>query len=99
MERYTDAASYLKFALLNHPRLRDRGQHSFHQLPDVLGARVAVDQQYEFIATEAGVKKLVLSHLVPVPFSGMSDQVWIDAVRPTWQGELVVGHDLMEIAL
>jgi len=51
------------------------------------------------IATEAGVKKLVLSHLVPVPFAGMSEQVWIDAVRPTWQGELVVGRDLMEIAL
>jgi ribonuclease BN (tRNA processing enzyme) len=51
------------------------------------------------IATQAGVKKLVLSHLVPVPFAGMSDQVWIDAVRPTWQGDLVVGHDLMEIAL
>jgi ribonuclease BN (tRNA processing enzyme) len=51
------------------------------------------------IATEAGVKKLVLSHLVPVPFAGMSDQVWIDAVRPTWQGELVVGHDLTVIPL
>jgi ribonuclease BN (tRNA processing enzyme) len=51
------------------------------------------------IATEAGVKKLVLSHLVPVPFTGMSDQVWIDAVRPTYAGDLVVGRDLMEIAL
>jgi ribonuclease BN (tRNA processing enzyme) len=51
------------------------------------------------IATEAGVKKLVLSHLVPVPFAGMSDQVWIDAVRPTWRGPLVVGKDLMEIPL
>jgi ribonuclease BN (tRNA processing enzyme) len=51
------------------------------------------------IATEAGVKKLVLSHFVPVPFTGMSDQVWIDAVRPTYAGDLVVGRDLMEIAL
>ncbi|HEY1362178.1 MAG TPA: MBL fold metallo-hydrolase [Xanthobacteraceae bacterium] len=51
------------------------------------------------IATEAGVKKLVLNHLVPVPFTGMSEQVWIDAVRPTYQGDLVVGRDLLEIAL
>jgi hypothetical protein len=29
----------------------------------------------------------------------LSDQVWIDAVRPTWAGELVVAHDLAEIAL
>jgi len=27
------------------------------------------------IASQAGVKKLVLSHLVPIPFTGMSDQV------------------------
>ncbi len=51
------------------------------------------------IATEAGVKKLVLSHFVPVPFAGMSDQTWADAVRETYTGELVVGKDLMEIAL
>ena len=51
------------------------------------------------IATEAGVKKLVLSHFVPTPFTGMSDQVWFDAVRPTYAGDLVVGRDLMEIAL
>ncbi len=51
------------------------------------------------IATDAGVKKLVLSHFVPVDGSGVTDQTWIDAVRPTFQGELVVGKDLMEIAL
>ena len=47
------------------------------------------------IATEAGVKTLVLSHLVPGGPPIIPDQVWYDAVRPHFQGELVVGRDLM----
>jgi ribonuclease BN (tRNA processing enzyme) len=51
------------------------------------------------IATQAGVKTLVLSHLVPADDPAVTEQVWTDAVRPTWKGELIVAHDLMEIAL
>jgi ribonuclease BN (tRNA processing enzyme) len=51
------------------------------------------------IATQAGVKTLVLSHLVPADDPSVTEQIWADAVRATWKGELVVGHDLMEIAL
>ena len=51
------------------------------------------------IATDAGVKKLVLSHLVPADAVGMTEQTWADAVRPTFTGDLVVAHDLMEIPL
>ena len=48
------------------------------------------------IASEAGVKTLVLSHFVP---SGntVSDQQWLDAVKPHFSGTIVVGRDLMEI--
>ena len=49
------------------------------------------------IATEAGVKTLVLSHLVPGGPPVIPDQVWYDAVRPHFQGKLVVGRDLMEL--
>jgi ribonuclease BN (tRNA processing enzyme) len=51
------------------------------------------------IATEAGVKTLVLSHLVPADAAGMTAQTWADAVRPTFKGEIVVAHDVMEIPL
>jgi ribonuclease BN (tRNA processing enzyme) len=51
------------------------------------------------IASQAGVKKLVLSHLVPADAAGMTEQKWANAVRPTFQGELAVAHDLMEILL
>src|SRR5262245_9161252 len=51
------------------------------------------------IATEAGVKTLVLSHLVPADAAGMTAQTWADAVRPTFKGEIVIAHDLLEIPL
>jgi ribonuclease BN (tRNA processing enzyme) len=49
------------------------------------------------IATEAGVKTLVLSHFVPGGVPYIPDDVWRDAVRPHFAGELIVGRDLMEI--
>ena len=51
------------------------------------------------LATEAGVKTLVLSHFVPADAPGMTAEKWADAVRPTYKGDLVVAHDLREIPL
>ena len=48
------------------------------------------------VAAEAGVKTLVLSHFVPGGYPFVADQVWFDAVRPHFDGELIVGHDLQE---
>ncbi|HST00305.1 MAG TPA: MBL fold metallo-hydrolase [Usitatibacter sp.] len=49
------------------------------------------------VATEAGVKTLVLSHFVPGGYPFLKDEVWADAVRPHFSGNLVVGHDLQEL--
>jgi ribonuclease BN (tRNA processing enzyme) len=49
------------------------------------------------IASEAGVKTLVLSHLVPGGLPAIPDDVWIAAVRPHFSGRLIVGRDLLEI--
>ena len=51
------------------------------------------------IATDAGVKTLVLSHFVPADAPNVTAQHWIDGVRETWKGELVLAQDLMEIRL
>jgi ribonuclease BN (tRNA processing enzyme) len=50
------------------------------------------------IATAAGVKLLVLSHLVPGDIAVTDDQ-WIAAVRETYSGKVIVAKDLMEVAL
>lgn len=49
------------------------------------------------LAAEAGVKKLVMSHLVPGDDPTISDEMWIEGVRKNYGGEIVVGRDLMEI--
>ena len=54
-------------------------------------------EQVGRIASAAGVKTLVLSHFVPGGFPFLNDEVWFDAVRPHFSGNLIVGHDLLEI--
>jgi ribonuclease BN (tRNA processing enzyme) len=51
------------------------------------------------IATDAGVKTLVLSHFVPADAPNVTEQQWIDGVRETWKGDLVLAKDLMQIKL
>ena len=54
-------------------------------------------EQVGRLATEAGVRTLVLSHFVPGGHPFVPDQVWHDAVRPYFSGNLVVGRDLLEL--
>jgi ribonuclease BN (tRNA processing enzyme) len=49
------------------------------------------------VAAAAGVKTLVLSHLVPADDPTLTDQHWLDAARPHFGGEIVVARDLMEL--
>jgi len=49
------------------------------------------------VAQRAGVKLLVLSHLVPADDPAISDQTWIDAARRHFSGPVIVGKDLLEI--
>jgi ribonuclease BN (tRNA processing enzyme) len=49
------------------------------------------------VAQAAGVKMLVLSHLVPPDDPAISDQMWIDAARVHFRGPVIVGKDLLEV--
>jgi len=61
----------------------------------LLAAHTSMSQVGQ-IATQAGVKTLVLNHFVPGT-PPIPDQVWYDAVKPHFNGRLVIGHDLMEL--
>ena len=50
------------------------------------------------IAKAANVKNLVLNHFVPPDDKSLTDQVWIDAVRKTFSGNIIVGKDLLQFA-
>ena len=49
------------------------------------------------VAAAAGVKMLVLSHLVPAEEPTVPDDEWLTAARRHYGGPIVVGRDLMEI--
>jgi ribonuclease BN (tRNA processing enzyme) len=49
------------------------------------------------VAEAAGVKTLVLSHLVPADDPEVTEQMWLDAARSTFKGQVIVGKDLLEI--
>jgi ribonuclease BN (tRNA processing enzyme) len=53
------------------------------------------------IAAAAGVKTLVLSHIVPPPGDGLdvTEEGLIAGVRQTFSGKVIVARDLMELAL
>lgn len=49
------------------------------------------------VAREAGAKMLVLSHLVPPDGPEITDAMWIAAARQHFDGEIVVGKDLLAL--
>lgn len=69
----------------NAPRLREHLLRSH-----------STTEQVGMVAAQAGVKKLVLSHLVPA-FPSITDEMWLEGVRKHFKGEAVVGRDLAEV--
>ena len=49
------------------------------------------------VAQEAGVKTLVLSHLVPPDDPDVTEQMWLDAAGTHFRGSVIVGKDLLEL--
>ena len=45
------------------------------------------------IATDAGVRRLVLNHLIPADDPEIGEADWIAAVRKTWAGDLTIARD------
>ena len=72
--------------LPNAKRLREHLMVA-HTLPEEVGK----------IATQAGVKTLVLSHFVPGDDASITDEQWAEGARKHFKGQVIVGKDLMEI--
>ena len=48
-------------------------------------------------AQAAGVRTLVLSHLIPAEDPLVTDEMWLDSARTHFRGTVILGRDLMEI--
>jgi ribonuclease BN (tRNA processing enzyme) len=49
------------------------------------------------VAKEAGVKTLVLTHFVPGDDPSVTDEMWSEGAKTHFNGNIIVGKDLMEI--
>jgi ribonuclease BN (tRNA processing enzyme) len=83
---YLPAMDRLLAANPNAPTLRGH-LIAGHTVPEDVGR----------IAAAANVGKLVLTHLVPGDRPDIPDHVWIAGVRTTFDGEVVVARDMMEV--
>lgn len=51
------------------------------------------------VATAAGVRKVVLNHIGPGDPRAISDDVWSKGVQRTFDGDVVVGHDMVQMGV
>lgn len=51
------------------------------------------------IASKAHTKNLIINHFVPPDDESLTEQVWIDAVRTTFPGTIIIGKDLLQFDL
>ncbi|MGY2994899.1 ribonuclease BN (tRNA processing enzyme) [Mesorhizobium sp. URHB0026] len=51
------------------------------------------------IARDAGIKRLVLNHLIPADDAEIGELDWIAAVRKTWAGDLTIARDGLVVEL
>lgn len=49
------------------------------------------------VAQAAGVKTLVLSHVIPADDPEVTDEMWTEAARIHFRGSVIVGKDLLEV--
>jgi len=83
---YLPGVDRLAARVPNHPGLKKH-----------LLASHASAQDAGRVAQAAGVKLLVLSHLVPADDPTITDQMWIEAARVHFRGPIIVGRDLLEV--
>ena len=51
------------------------------------------------IASAAKIKTLILNHFVPSDDKSLTEQVWLNAVKTTFSGNIIVGKDLLQFLL
>jgi ribonuclease BN (tRNA processing enzyme) len=83
---YLPAVDRIAARLPNAPRLKEHLLASHSSAEDA--GRVA---------QAAGVKQLVLSHLVPADDPTITDEMWIRAAQTHFRGPVIVSKDLLEI--
>ena len=70
---------------------------SIARLREHLLASHTTTEQVGKVATEAGVKTLVLNHLVPGDDPGITEEMWLAGPRRDFDGVVILGRDLQTV--
>ena len=77
-------------------RLSQRVGSATQLIEDVLASHTKAEDVGR-LASQAGVRTLVLSHLVPGDDPSITDDMWRERASKHFRGEVIVGKDLLEI--
>lgn len=100
MAEFAKGADILVHEVIDLPaieaQLRGRvAVERFERLMQHMRTEHSTPEQVGQTASEAGVKMVVLSHIV-AGITGASDSAYVEAVKKLYSGRVVVGKDLME---
>lgn len=95
-------ADYLVHEVMYGPAIEDmvkrRGGNAANLKESILSHHTLAEDVGR-IAAAAKVKTLVLTHFVPPDDKTLTEQVWTNAVRTRFTGNIVVGKDLLQLKL
>jgi ribonuclease BN (tRNA processing enzyme) len=77
-------------------RLMARIPNADRLVEHIVASHTTVEDVGE-VAKKAGVKTLVLTHFVPSDDTSLTDEMWKEPVKAHFNGEIIVGRDLLEI--
>ncbi|TIS59351.1 MBL fold metallo-hydrolase [Mesorhizobium sp.] len=69
------------------------------RLREHLLASHSLAEEAGHIASDAGVRRLVLNHLIPADDPEIGEADWIAAVKKTWDGDLTIARDGLVVGL
>lgn len=69
------------------------------RLREHLFASHSLAEQAGRIASDAGVRQLVLNHLIPADDPAIGEADWVAAVRKSWAGDLTIARDGLVVRL
>jgi ribonuclease BN (tRNA processing enzyme) len=102
LTQFASGADYLIHEVMYGPAIdalaKRRPKNAAHLKESILSHHTLAEDAGR-IANDAKVKNLVLNHFVPGDDKSLTDEVWTNAVRTTFTGNIIVGKDLLQLPL
>ena len=101
LEKFAAGAEYLVHEVMYGPAVDNiiKRRPSATKLVASIKSHHTLAEDVGRIAKAAKPKNLVLNHFVPPDDSSLTDQVWIDEVRKNFEGNVIVGRDMLELEI